>query len=316
MQLPHFVKNYIEDRAQAVPYALLEAAALELSAHYRAAKVSSTVPLRAQHKAVAYLATRMPATYAVAVTVLSEIAVRVPEVKTVLDLGAGTGAASLAAQKVFGEEMALTLLDSDSAFFSEAKQLFPGSTFIQTDLSNKPDFPEADLVIANYTIGELSDASSKQVLERAWAASRLGIVIIEPGTTKGWENVLAVRSQLLSLGAHLVAPCPHSRECPTVKPDWCHFSQRVERSALHRKLKQGTMGYEDEKYSFVVFSRNPIGAAPGRIVRRPVYHPGLVELEICQAEGIEKVRVTKKDKAQYRAARDAQWGSRWVVPGH
>ena len=295
---------------------MLEAAALELSAHYRAAKDSSTVSLRAQHKAVAYLATRMPATYAVAVTVLSEIAVHIPEVKSILDLGAGTGAASLAAQKVFGEEMALTLLDSDSAFFSEAKQLFPGSTFIQTDLPNKAELPESDLVIASYTIGEISDLARKQVLERAWAASRLGIVIIEPGTTKGWENLLAVRSQLLSLGAHLVAPCPHSRDCPMVKPDWCHFSQRVERSALHRKLKQGTMGYEDEKYSFVAFLRQPVSEAKGRIVRRPVYYPGLVELEVCKVEGIENVRVTKKNKTQYRAARDVQWGSAWVVSGN
>ena len=316
MQLPHSVKNYIEDRAQTVPFAILEAAALELSAHYRAARESFTVPLRAQHKAVAYLATRMPATYAVAVTVLSEIAVHIPAVKSILDLGAGTGAASLAVQKVFGEETALTLLDSDSAFFAEAKQLLVGSTFIQTDLPNRTEFPESDLVIASYTLGELSDATCKQVVQRAWAASRLGIVIIEPGTTKGWENVLAVRSQLLSLGAYLVAPCPHSQECSMVKPDWCHFSQRVERSSMHRKLKQGTMGYEDEKYSFVVFSRQPVSAATGRIVRRPVYHPGLVELEVCQVEGIEKMRVTKKNKAQYRAARDVQWGSAWVVSGN
>ncbi len=294
---------------------MLEAATLELSSHYRAAKESSTLSLKPHHKAVAYLATRMPATYAVAVTVLSEIADHIPEVKSILDLGAGTGAASLAAQKVFGEETAFTLVDGDSAFFAEAKQLFAGSTFIQTDLPNKNDFPESDLVIASYTLGELPEAGRKQVLERAWAASRLGIAIIEPGTTKGWENVLAVRSQLLSLGAHLVSPCPHSRECPMMKPDWCHFSQRVERSALHRKLKQGTMGYEDEKYSFVAFSRLPLATAQGRIVRRPVYHPGLVELEVCQVESIEKVRVTKKDKAQYRVARNVHWGSAWVVSG-
>ena len=219
----------------------------------------------------------------------------------------------MAAQKVFGPETEITLLDSDSAFFSEAKQLCAGASFIQTDLPTKAEFPEADLVIASYTMGELSDLARKQVLERAWAASRLGMVIIEPGTTKGWANVLAVRDQLLSLGAHLLAPCPHSRECPMGKPDWCHFSQRVERSALHRKLKQGTMGYEDEKYSFVAFSRRLVSLATGRIVRRPVYRPGLVELEVCQVENIEKVRVTKKNKAQYRAARDVQWGSAWVV---
>ena len=292
-----------------MPLAALEAAATELSDNYRAAKDTSRI--RTNYKSLAYLATRMPATFAVAHMVLAEVASHLPDISSVLDLGAGTGAASIAAQQVFGTETTLTLVDTDSAFFSEAKQLLPNSTFIQADLVSRTELPVADLIIACYALGELSESERKAVLARAWAACGQALVVIEPGTTRGFRNVLAMRDELLAMGAQLLAPCPHSLSCPMVGPDWCHFSQRVERSALHRRLKQGTMGYEDEKYSFVAFSKVPLQQAQGRIVRKPIYHPGFVELTMCLPNGIESVGIKKREKDQYRSARRAMWGSLW-----
>ena len=312
MQLPHFVRNYIEQQAHGVSLTALEAAATELSNNYRAAKDTSRI--RTNYKALAYLATRMPATFAVAHVVLAEVASHLPDITSVLDLGAGTGAASIAAQQVFGSDTALTLMDTDSAFFSEAKQLLPDSNFIHTDLVGRAELPVADLVIACYVLGELSETERKAVLARAWAVCGQALVVIEPGTTKGFRNILAMRDELLGIGAHLLAPCPHSLACPMVGTDWCHFSQRVERSALHRRLKQGTMGYEDEKYSFVAFSKVPMPQAQGRIVRKPIYHPGFAELTMCLPIGIETVGIKKREKDQYRSARRALWGSPWPYP--
>lgn len=309
VQLPHFVKHYIEQKALGLPLSALQSAALELSDNYRAAKDTSRI--RTNHKALAYMATRMPATFAVSTTVLTELASYLPDITSVLDLGAGTGAASIAARQVFGSDAQLTLLDTDSAFFSEAKQLLPDACFIQADLPTKTDLPPADLVVTCYTLGELLESDRRAVLDRAWEACRQVLVVIEPGTTLGFKNILSMRDHLLDKGANLMAPCPHSMACPMSEPDWCHFSQRVERSVLHRKLKQGTMGYEDEKYSFVAFSKQPVSQFPGRVVRKPLYHAGFVELTLCQPGGIGTVKIKKRDKELYRTARRVVWGSPW-----
>ena len=291
--------------------ARLQEAAESLSTHYRSARPTSTLPIISKDKAAAYLAVRMPGTYAAAMHVLAEAAHRIPPIETVLDLGAGTGAASLACQSIFGSNVELTLLDDDSALFSEAKNLLPEATFIQTDLESIGDLPSADLVIFSYSLGELPEPSQITALLRAWRASRKGMVIIEPGTSTGFSRILMIRNEVLKCGGYLAAPCPNSLPCPLQSTDWCHFGQRVERSALHRRLKHGAMGYEDEKFSYLVFSKTPVEPAVGRIVRRPIHKPGLIEIQVCQDQKISADRITKKDKTQFRSARKAIWGSAW-----
>src|SRR5258708_21955953 len=97
-----------------------------------------------------------------------------------------------------------------------------------------------------YSLGESDDAS---LLRAAWYASRKALIVIEPGTVAGFECVRKVRDQLIALGAHIAAPCPHANPCPMTGNDWCHFAARVERSSMHRRLKGGDLGHEDEKFS-------------------------------------------------------------------
>jgi ribosomal protein RSM22 (predicted rRNA methylase) len=93
--------------------------------------------------------------------------------------------------------------------------------------------------------------------------------------------------------------------------DWCHFAQRVERSSLHRQLKGGELGYEDEKFSYVVLSRQPLPTAPARVIRHASIRKGHVELQLCTPSGLERVTIGKSKKGQYRAARKAGWGDAW-----
>jgi ribosomal protein RSM22 (predicted rRNA methylase) len=52
--------------------------------------------------------------------------------------------------------------------------------------------------------------------------------------------------------------------------------------------------------------------APGRVVRHPHQRKGLVELTVCATRpGIERVIVSKRRGADYKAARDTGWGDRW-----
>lgn len=91
--------------------------------------------------------------------------------------------------------------------------------------------------------------------------------------------------------------------------DWCHFSQRVERTSLHRRLKEGALGYEDEKFSYVVASRQSVIAAGPRIIRHPGKHSGHVQLVLCTPEARMETRtITRSSKRAYKLARKAEWG--------
>jgi len=136
-------------------------------------------------------------------------------------------------------------------------------------------------------------------------------VAIEPGTSAGFALVRTLRSALLASGAHMLAPCPGEMECPMAAPDWCHFAARVERSGLHRRVKAAELNYEDEKFSYIAATREPVETAGARIVRRPLHRPGLIVLETCTPAGLATARVTRRDRDAFRAARQASWGDAW-----
>lgn len=109
----------------------------------------------------------------------------------------------------------------------------------------------------------------------------------------------------------MIAPCPAETPCPLSAPDWCHFAGRVERSSLHRRVKDAGLNYEDEKFSYVALGREPCTLPAGRILRRPEHHPGLVVVGICRASGTAVERIARGDRPAFRAARQAAWGDAW-----
>jgi ribosomal protein RSM22 (predicted rRNA methylase) len=300
----------VEARAGALPLARLRRASKELSDHYRRAGHASSLP--PDERVAAYLATRFPATYAAAVAVLVEVRVRIgDEVDSILDLGAGMGAATIAAQQVFPRLRQLTLMEADPAFIEAGRELLPDATWLRADLRRQRRFVSHALVIASYAFGELARTDALAAADAAWDAAQKAFVFIEPGAPRAFDLVLDIRSRLIERGAHIVAPCPSPSPCPLAGRDFCHFAQRVERSALHRRAKDAELNYEDEKFSYVAFSRLSVEPAPGRVIRRPEHQPGLIKLEICRGESIATERITKRDRDRFRAARKASWGDEW-----
>jgi len=294
--LPVEIRQRIEERASEVPFAELKRAAAAMSDAYREGRPLAVSP-------AAYLVTRMPATYAATYSVLRELPEGLPPIETVLDVGAGTGAASLATRALFPNAK-IEMIERDAALAREARAFIPDAGIIAADAARIERFPERDLVMASYSLGEIGAVAAI----RLWQAARVALVIIEPGTPKGFALIRAIRDELLAAGAPMAAPCPGSMTCPMAHPDWCHFAARVERSSLHRRLKDGDLGYEDEKYSYVAFTREPLPLPPARIVRRPQHHPGWIELRTCTERGLETERVTKRERETFRAARHAVWG--------
>jgi ribosomal protein RSM22 (predicted rRNA methylase) len=302
VQLPDPVKRRIEEHAEAVGYAALARAAAEMSEAYRAGR---PVRMESAETLAAYLVTRMPATYTAAHAVLGEVRRRLGErvVATALDIGAGTGAASLAVRHWFPEAH-VTLIERDAGMAALAREWLPDSNVVSRDVARMEPFPPHDLVIAAYSLGEIGAAAG----ERMWRAAQVAMVTIEPGTPRGFGLIRALRGELLSAGAHMLAPCPAAIECPMAGGDWCHFAARVERSSLHRKVKGGALGHEDEKYSYVALSRKEVVLPEARIIRHPQHHPGLVVLEVCTAKGLRQQAVRKREREQFREARQASWG--------
>ncbi|HLY32739.1 MAG TPA: small ribosomal subunit Rsm22 family protein, partial [Ktedonobacterales bacterium] len=229
-----------------------------------------------------------------------------------------------------------TLLERDARMIALGQRLASEATspvirqarWERTDITDawESGHQSFDLVTASYVLGELPAPERETLVARLWRVTVSMLALVAPGTPVGFAHIHAAREQLLELGATLVAPCPHDGACPMlplgegeVAPgqpvgDWCHFSQRLARSRLHRQLKGGELAYEDEKFSYVIAARPGSEAAPatsigGRIVRHPQMRPGVVTLEVCARDGALTRRVvSRRDGAAYRQARDLRWG--------
>ncbi|GAA6004821.1 hypothetical protein JCM11491_002245 [Sporobolomyces phaffii] len=200
----------------------------------------------------------------------------------------------------------------------------------------------------------------KELVRAMWASGAEVMIVIDRGTPAGSRIVIEAREQLLmlgrrevsravahevdpelaaeglevvldpevaadieidpSLGAHVVAPCPHDKPCPLhhATKAFCHFSQRVQTPAFLRLTKHTSRGEDDAKFSYVVVRRgqrpsssstsssfanlvaeldrspDATGDTPSspsrtmewpRMIAPPLKRSGHVILEVCSASG-------------------------------
>jgi ribosomal protein RSM22 (predicted rRNA methylase) len=151
-------------------------------------------------------------------------------------------------------------------------------------------------------------------VERLWEVTGTTLVVIEPGTPRGYKIILAARDSLIHAGANVIAPCPHDDRCPMTGADWCHFSQRLSRTVLHRAVKGATLGYEDEKYAYVAVARVHGSPISGRVIRHPQVRSGHIYLELCTDTGLKREIVNRRDRSAFRRAHNLRWGAA-MLPG-
>ncbi len=265
---------------------------------------------RGRGEVLAYAAARMPATFgAAARAILLSAEPFKGEIHSVLDVGAGTGAAALAAWELLGgAEITCMERDRDMAAVGERllKAEAVNARWIRGDLSKEVPF-SADLVICAYCLSELKPSERAAAVSRLWDAAGKLLIIVDTGTPAGFELIKTMRGRLAELGGNIVAPCPHARECPLEAGDWCHFTARTARSCLQKRLKNGEAPYEDEKFCFLAVSREKYPLVSARVLRHPLIESGKITLRLCESGGISDRVITRKSPL-FKAARKAACG--------
>ena len=290
----------------------------------RAASISKTYrdgggsgAIRSETDALAYALARMPATYAAVTASLNALCEIRPDFApgSLLDIGAGPGTASWAAAEAFPSLQHLTLLDANDALRALALDLFRDSTRLRDIGYERGEARAAlakagaaDLVVASYVIGEIGDAERRALAELMWQKTRDTLLVVEPGTPAGTARIIALREQLIALGAHVAAPCPHDGKCPLEAPDWCHFTQRLQRSRAHKQVKGAELPFEDEKFAYVALTRAPVGQRPARVLAQPEVTKVEISAKLCTPTGLALTRTPRRAKADYARARRWRWG--------
>ena len=321
MHQPSDLTNAIARLLDGVPRKDLAAAAQKMSAGYRQGATSQGIVTPAE--AAAYAVARMPATYAACAAVFARLAHVMPGFApaSLLDVGAGSGAASWAAITAWPGIASVTMLDRNPALRTLARRLadagpLAGAEILSGDLGT--DKPQADLVVASYVLAELPEDKAAAVAADLWQSAGTALALIEPGTPDGFARIRQARAALIVAGAHVAAPCTHDNTCPIRSVgesrsdqnkvgDWCHFSQRLPRSRDHMLLKGANVPFEDERYSYVVVTREKI-AKGARILAPPLEtKPGLT-FKLCDETGLRVQFVASRDKDGYRRVRKRGWG--------
>lgn len=317
MELPAELRQAVEQLLDKVPLATLKQASRTLSDRYRAEVRDGRLHMGDEIAAKAYLATRLPATYAAVRTSLEALAEARPDFtpRTMLDIGAGPGTVLWAATDLWPSIDSATLLEASSAARKVGQTLAAGidtpqirwqAGDVTVDLT---DMQAADLITMAYVMDEIAPTSLPKLVERLWQLTTDTLLVVEPGTPAGWQRILDARTRLIAVGAFVAAPCPHHAPCPLAAPDWCHFSRRVARSRLHRLAKDADVPWEDEKFIYLAASRKSRAAHVARVLAPPKTGSGKVALKLCQSDGAVSERLfTKRDGEIFKAARRLDWG--------
>lgn len=317
MELPASLRQAVDAALEGVALADLKRASEMLSRRYRAETRDGRMHISDDLAAKAYLAARLPATYAAVRASLDSAAEVCPDFapQSMLDVGAGPGTALWAAKQCWPTLQSATMIEASPAIRAVGSSLSQDSGLSDLDwragdvVREKLDFPEADLVTIAYVLDELAPENRQKLIERLWASARQMLVIVEPGTPAGWQRILDARRALIAAGAVIAAPCPHQLECPLIAPDWCHFSRRVARSRIHRLTKEAEVPWEDEKFIYLTAVRETVEDVEARVVAPTRVGGGKVSVKLCKDDGRAEERLlTKRDGDLFRWARRADWG--------
>lgn len=266
--------------------------------------------LKTESEAITYSAVRMPATFACVKKALLSLVIDQSQTYSLLDVGFGTGAGTLAI-------MDCIPISSVSALEKETSMLKVGKTivdqlieyttqieYINQDLIEFNPDKNYDIVLSSFVFNEIEESKLVVILKKLWTVTNKYFIIVDAGTPKVFSNMNYIKSVMKDLNANLVAPCM----CEDCENEWCHFIARVRRSAMHRKIKNGTENYEDEKFTYLIYSKTPIDKKGKRIIKRPEISKGKIVHTLCSKDGVRTEIFTKSQGEKYKEVKKKEVG--------
>lgn len=313
MKIPDLLELAIENKVSEYNIKELKESAVNLSKRYMESERTGDTLLKTNLDTVAYSVIRMPATYSAIRTCLEKVKeVYDFDIKSVLDIGSGTGAAEWAITDVFEDVLDITCLEREKGMRDISKVYFSYSDilkdveFIETDILNdKLDGIKKDLCVLSYIINELDETDRLKVIEKAIEVTDKVLLVVEPGTPEGFKNVKNIRDYLYQKGYKIIAPCTgFIGRCDIPENDWCASSVRVQRTKTHKYLKDAEIGYEDEKFTYIAISKEQayfnLNDNSRRILRHPKIENGRIIVKTCLKGEIKEETITKKNKDEFK----------------
>ena len=314
MELPISLREKINKKAEGKKQSELLEISNEISDKYINKSGQGNRLVTKEDEALVYSIARMPATFGAVHKALEwSLENFNEEINSLLDVGAGTGAASWAVSEVLNRSIEITCLEREEEMINLGQEYMKNemtslsrAKWIKQDVSNTDITHKADLVISSYMLNEFSDETRMQAIQKLWNATNKLLIIIEPGTPETFKKMKKIREYFIERGGNVIAPCVHNQKCELPENDWCQFTCRISRSKLHKVLKGGASPFEDEKFFYLAISKNSQeidNEEVSRVLRHPKIESGKITLKLCSNNVIEEKMITKKNKDLFKIAR-------------
>ena len=271
-----------------------------------ASPAAAALYLRDTRSCAAYSLFFAPQTYARLSLILAELPPfpDTPKPLRVLDLGAGTGAASWALLDHLGRRRPVALSAWDHSrhalrclhdLFADLRTARWPEATLRTYPAPLDEFAASsetyDVILLHYVLNELPAESRRLLLSRAARALAPNgrLILCEPLVHEAGDFMRGLRAHAIEdLHLHVLAPCPHVRACPLDGP--CHdvrtwkLTQALQilNATLHRDLRHLA-------YSLLVLSPEAPPAADtlrARLVGSPSHAKGQTVCAACCSDGL------------------------------
>ena len=317
MKIPDLLEFAIDEEVKKYSIKDLKDIALKLSKRYMESKRTGETLLKNELDMVAYSVIRMPATYSAIRTSMEKVLEMCDlKIDSVLDIGSGTGAAEwvvsdlLDVEDIVCLEREKTMRDISRKYFSY-HDILKNVKFIESDILKENLSVKKDLSIMSYIINELDEKDRLIAIQKVLDATNKLLLIVEPGTPEGFNNIKMIKEYAQEKGFCVLAPCTgNCRGCNLPEDDWCASSVRVQRSKIHKYLKDAEVGFEDEKFTYIAISKEKIENLKDgyRILRHPKIENGRVTIKVCKNGEISEKIITKKDKELFKTVKKKNIG--------
>jgi ribosomal protein RSM22 (predicted rRNA methylase) len=272
----------------------------------------------------AYAAVLAPRTVAAVMAELPPL----PPRASVLDLGAGGGAASLACAA--RGAVRFNMLDHGVAALRGAAALLsrvPGTEVRTTQARMGPTPPPSlagryDVVVMAFSLLECAgDHGPSAAMVVGWAERYLNpngvMLIVDSAQPARARLVNGLRAGVEAAGLHVMAPCPHRAACPALERprDFCHAARDWDLPADFRRAGEQSGLHRDRlTYAHLLASRTPPNHPPHvRIIGDVQKEKGRARVSVCSEGDARELVVLQRHKDAFRTLLELQRGDR-VAP--